>query len=84
MPDRPAAETSKAALRAALIRVATKGVYAGGGSIADGGISRKARGICAGGDRVIRGAGGRTRAAVLTAFADWLVCAYRGHGWTPR
>jgi len=47
MPDRPAAETSKAALRAALIRVASKGVYAGGGSIADGGISRKARGICA-------------------------------------
>ncbi len=30
------AETSKAALWAALIRVASKGVYAGGGSIADG------------------------------------------------
>jgi hypothetical protein len=38
-----AAETSKAALWAALIRVASKGVYAGGGSIADGRKSRNPR-----------------------------------------
>ncbi|WP_280177988.1 hypothetical protein [Neomesorhizobium albiziae] len=37
---------SKAAKFAALIRVASKGVYAGGGSIAEGGGKRKIGRLC--------------------------------------